>query len=200
MHEAGTESEADHDARSDPHWREAPDRLVIAACRGGDREAWSELVGRYASLVYSIPRRYGLDVGTSEDVAQEAFCILFQQLQTLRNPEALPKWMMTTTHRVACEAIRKSRRIAEVSAGVSVEVLARAAPSDDTLEAWERQHLVRAALRRLGGRCEELLTALHADDPPSYEVLADLLGMPLGSIGPTRIRCLKKLMDLVDEQ
>ncbi|MDY7109156.1 MAG: sigma-70 family RNA polymerase sigma factor [Planctomycetota bacterium] len=172
----------------------ADDETLVRACRAGDEAAWREIVTRYGRLVFSIPRRYGLDPEASEDVFQEVFSILVQQLPAIQNPTGLPKWLITTTHRVSCRAIRSARgKGARVQDGVDPG----APPPEEALR-WERQHLVREGLRRLGGRCEELLTALYLDhEHVSYRHIARRLGMPVGSIGPTRARCLGKLMEIL---
>jgi RNA polymerase sigma factor (sigma-70 family) len=145
--------------------------------------------------VFSIPRRYGLDPEASEDVFQEVFSILVQRLSGIRNPTGLPKWLITTTHHVSCRMIRSARgKGARIEDGIDPN----APPLEEALQ-WERQHLVREGLRRLGGRCEELLTWLYLDrEPVSYGDLARRLGMPVGSIGPTRARCLRKLMEVLN--
>jgi RNA polymerase sigma factor (sigma-70 family) len=173
----------------------ADDDALIRACRAGDEAAWRAIIDKYGRLVFSIPRRYGLDLEASEDVFQEVFSILVQQLAGIRNPTGLPKWLITTAHRVSCRVVRAAQAGgARIQDGIDPN----APPPEEALR-WERQHLVRQALRRLGGRCEELLTSLYLEPGQvSYEQIARHLNMPIGSIGPTRARCLRKLLEILD--
>ncbi|UCD75505.1 MAG: sigma-70 family RNA polymerase sigma factor [Phycisphaerales bacterium] len=180
--------------RSELHRR--VDYELICACRSGDEEAWRELVSRYGRLVFSIPRRYGLSPQASEDVFQEVFAILVRQLPTIRNPTGLPKWLITTTHRVSCR-ISKQGRTESTHVADTVDPHG---PPPEEISRWERQQLVRECLRRLGGRCEELLTALYMGrGQVGYEEISRSLDMPIGSIGPTRARCLQKLLEIMED-
>jgi RNA polymerase sigma factor (sigma-70 family) len=177
-------------------WSSADDPRVVEACLAGDQAAWTEMVTRYRRLVYSIPRRYGFDDAASEDVFQEVFVILSRRLGTIRVRTGLAKWLITTTHRVCRGVIRRRRAVS----GVSLELLDDATPPLDAIAAWERQQLLHTALRRLGGRCERLLTALYLGPVRvRYEAIAEMLDVPVGSIGPTRARCLAKLQREVRE-
>ena len=177
-----------------PQPRQAGDADLIQACLDGEAAAWEELVRRYERLVYSIPRRYGLDRQLSEDVFQEVFAILLRRLAGIRNRAGLPKWLITTTHRM-CRQV--ARRAGPTGVGHPEMIDVDAPPDAESLR-WEKQQLVRSSLRRLGGRCEQLLTLMYmAPGQVSYEAIADQLDMPLGSIGPTRARCLAKLMAIL---
>jgi RNA polymerase sigma factor (sigma-70 family) len=168
--------------RSDP-------QLIHAAC-SGDQGAWDELVERYSRLIYSIPRRYGLSEADSDDVFQAVMATVFTKLETLRDQTRLSAWLITTTHRESWRVGKKSGKYAQLDA-VMPDV---GSPGEQDLERWEQQHMVREGLRRLGGRCEELLSALFLEPgEPSYEAIAQRMNMSLGSIGPTRARCFKKL-------
>ena len=170
------------------------DGELVERCRSGDEAAWKELVCRYERLVYAVPNRYGLDEDSARDVFQEVFAILVAQLPALRNPSGLPKWLMTTARNVCRKWLREAHR--ESGVAVEPEVM-DAAP--EFVQMWESQHRLRQALRRLGGRCEELILALYSDRvSTSYEAVARRLGVPVGSIGPTRARCLRKLLDLIE--
>src|SRR5262245_38122538 len=177
-----------------PYGEPQADAALVQACLSGDQAAWRALVQRYAGLVYSVPMRLGLDEDSSDDVFQMVFEVLLKQLPKLRDPRTLPKWFLTAAQRISWKYIRQSKR------------LLNAAPPGDAINPteqliqWERQHLVRTALDRLGGRCRELLTALylgHAES--SYDQVASDLGLPVGSIGPMRARCIQKLVQLLRE-
>jgi RNA polymerase sigma factor (sigma-70 family) len=176
--------------RSDPE--------LIKACQRGDQAAWNELVDQYGRLVYSIPRRYGLSDADADEVFAGVWATVFRKLDDLRDDTRLSAWLITTTHRECWRVSRKRSTYKELDAHFA-DV---SEPSPDKAEAWERQHQVRRALQTLGGRCEELLTALFLERGGAetrYDVIAERLGMPVGSIGPTRARCFKKLQAILEE-
>ena len=166
------------------------DAALVEACLKGDEDAWNELVERFGRLVYSIARRYGLSEANAEDVFQTVFIILYRKLNTIRDQSRLSAWLIRTTHRECYRVGKSARGHAELDHAV-VDV---SAPAEEEASTWEIQHLVRRALCQLGGRCEQLLTALFlASGQPNYESIADQLGIKVGSIGPTRARCFEKL-------
>lgn len=173
------------------NWQKAGDIAVVQGCLDGHESAWSELVTRNGRLVYSIPLRYRLDAQTCEDIFQDVFATLIKQLPKIRNQQALPKWLITTTHRMCRVWIKKaSRRKGEYAEAIESDN----APPDQVIR-WERQHLVRQALGQLGGRCEQLLATLYQNPTDvRYTDVSEKLDMPVGSIGPTRARCLEKLL------
>jgi len=171
------------------------DPELVRACQGGDQRAWRLLIERYGRLVYSIPRRYGLSEADADDVFAAVWAIVFNKLDQLRDLSRLSAWLITATHRESWRVGKQQRyehldaRIADVGS-----------PQDHEAERWEQQHLVRLGLEQLGGRCKDLLEALFLEPgEPSYETVAQRLGMTLGSIGPTRARCFKKLQDILIE-
>jgi RNA polymerase sigma factor (sigma-70 family) len=173
-----------------PRYRSDPN--LVQACLDGKQSAWDELVERYGRLVYSIARDCGLAETDAEDAFQNVFLVLHRRLETLRDQTKLTSWLITTTRRECWRVARRSRRTSEHDL---LEI--DAAEAERTRE-WEQAQDVREALERLGGRCEELLTALFLDPrQPNYEQIAARLGMPLGSIGPTRARCFQKLEQIL---
>jgi RNA polymerase sigma factor (sigma-70 family) len=175
--------------RSDPE--------LIKACQDGNQAAWNELIDRYGRLIYSIPRRYGLSDADADDVFATVWATVFRKLRDLRDQTRLSAWLITTTH-------RESWRIGKRTAGRYVDLDDRiadvGAPDENQATTWEQQHLVRRGLDELGGRCKELLSALFLEaGEPSYEAIAQRLGIPVGSIGPTRARCFKKLEKILVE-
>lgn len=176
-------------------WTRADDADVLTASVAGDDAAWAELVARYGRLVVSVPRRYGLGREACEDIFQEVFAILVRQLPGIRRRTGLPKWFITTTHRVCRQWFKQLKH----AAGDGSELLSGREPPPDLLVHWERQQMVRQALRRLGGHCEQLLLALYTEQGvASYEEVAAKLDMPEGSIGPARARCLRKLLEIME--
>lgn len=167
---------------------------LVARCRAGDARAWETIVLRYRRLVYAIPMRTGLAPEEADDVFQNTFARLVERLDTLRDPSRLRAWLVTTARRLSLDAAMRRRGLAE-----SEEVLGALPDPDplppEELARLEEQHLVRCALTELPDRCRELLHLLYyAADEPSYEEIGRRLGLPMGSIGPTRARCLEKLL------
>jgi RNA polymerase sigma factor (sigma-70 family) len=169
------------------------DPKLIEACRAGDQNAWNELIDRYGRLVYSIPRRYGLREADADDVFQSVLTILFRKLANLNDQTRLSAWLITTTHRECWRIGRRSGEAATL-ADLDHQIVDVGSPAQALAEQWERQHLVRAGLAILGGRCRDLLTALFLEPgEPRYDMITRRLNMKMGSIGPTRARCFKKL-------
>lgn len=163
---------------------------LVRACLAGDEAAWAELVDRYGRLVYSIPTRLGLAPADADDVFQHVFTTLFRQLPTLRDQTRLSAWLITTAQR---ESWRLGK-LANRHAALDEAVVDNGDRPGDELAREEREQAVRQALRRIDERCSALLTALFLESAtPAYDELARRLGMPIGSVGPTRARCFKKL-------
>jgi RNA polymerase sigma factor (sigma-70 family) len=170
------------------------DAELIDACRRGNDAAWATLVERYAGLVRSIPRRYRFSDADADDVMQATFLALHRSIERIDDGQALPKWLMTTAHR---EAWRIGRdRDVPLDPGGDFHNVHH--PQDDVLALGEERSLIRRAIEDLGGRCRELLERLYAPDRSPYDVLAQDLDMPIGSIGPTRARCLDKLRTIAE--
>ncbi|WP_141608578.1 RNA polymerase sigma factor [Litorilinea aerophila] len=188
---------------------EPENRELIQRCLAGDGQAWQALVERYARLVHSIPVRYGLTPQEVDDVGQEVFLALAQSLHQLDDPERLPAWLITTTRRVCWRLLQRRRReqpgaaadIMEVPLEASLDSpsSARVPSMSELLAGWSRQELLSQGLERLPPRCRELLTLIFLDpEEPSYEEIAARLGMAVGSIGPTRGRCLRQLRAVLE--
>jgi RNA polymerase sigma factor (sigma-70 family) len=182
----------------------AVDERLVARCRAGDARAWETLVRRYERLVYAIARGYRLPAEDVADVFQEVFAALVRGLPRLRDARTLCRWLSSTTERIALATALHRRREASRDAGpvdLRPEVVAAEGPAGVELEELENQMRVRLALEELGGSCRALLTALYYRDPaPGYREVSGELGIPIGSIGPTRARCLEKLQRLLDRE
>ncbi len=169
---------------------------LVTRAAGSDEAAWHELVDRYAPLVWSICVRYQLGGADIEDVGQTVWLGLVEQLanEKLREPAALPGWLATTTQR-ECLRVVRARGKYEVFAAVPDEggMTADAMVIEEEVLLAERNALLRAALAELPEADQRLLALLLRDPPLSYAEIGDILGMPPGSIGPTRQRCLRRL-------
>jgi RNA polymerase sigma factor (sigma-70 family) len=182
--------------RSLDRYAQATDADLIAGCRRGEARAWETVVMRNRRLVYAIPARCGLQPEEADEVFQNTFSRLFERLESLREPSLLRAWLVTTARRLSLDAAGRRKPIA-----ASEEVLGMlpdGSPLPEAeLERLEEQHLVRRAFEGLPERCRALLDLLYyAADSPSYERVSERLEMPVGSIGPTRARCLEKLARL----
>lgn len=178
------------------------DARLVARCLDGDERAWTALVRRYQPLVYAVARSFRLSDEDLGDVFQEVFTALVRGLPRLRDARALCRWLSSTTERVAFAlALRRRRETARAGGGLdSTRPLADPGPPIGAdLEALEERMLVRIALGHLGARCQELLNALYAEATEPYRVIAQRLGMPVGSIGPTRARCLERLREALED-
>jgi RNA polymerase sigma factor (sigma-70 family) len=168
---------------------------LVTRARNGDQQAWDALVERYAPLIWSICRRHGLSDADAEDVGQVVWLRLVDQLDNLRDPVALPGWLVTTARR---ECFRVQRTACRLSAGSQVLVAEnipdeQAATADHELLVAERHAALREAFAALPPSGQRLIAQLLEDPPVSYSEISARLGMPVGSIGPTRRRCLDKL-------
>jgi len=164
---------------------------LVAAAGAGDRKAWDALVDRYARLVWSVIRGFRLDEATAGDVSQTVWLRLVENLERIRNPERLASWLATTARN---EAIRTKRLYDRtVPTAVEFQIVDSDPAVDAGLLATERDAEVAEAFASLDDDCQELLRAVTADPPLEYETIAEMLGRPIGSIGPTRARCLEKL-------
>jgi RNA polymerase sigma factor (sigma-70 family) len=169
---------------------------LVRDSAGGSAEAWSELVRRYAPLVMSVIRSYRLSPTDAQDVSQTVWLRLVEHLSGLREPEALPGWLATTTQRECARQIGKLRRVLPVDPQEdgAMQQAVIADPDVGILRAEMRQAL-RDGLAELPAR-DQWLLRLRSDDPPkSYHEISQLLDMPVGSIGPTLRRCLDRLRD-----
>ena len=169
---------------------------LVTAAAGGERAAWDELVTRLARLVWSITRAYGLDPHDGNDVAQIAWMRLAEHIDRMHDPGSVTTWLATTTRRECITVLRQRARVQPVDVDDLAEV-ELSAPPEATVFASERDRLVWAAFGRLSERCQRLLHLVVADKQGGYDEIAAVLDMPIGSIGPTRQRCLDRLRELL---
>jgi RNA polymerase sigma factor (sigma-70 family) len=180
---------------------------LLTACRDGDESSWEALVDRYQRLIYTIPRRAGLNQDQASEVFQEVFVTLLQKLDDIHDPDRLHAWLVTAARRKTWRLLSKERAWQSVESDADddgddgMDLLVDNNPlPDEVLLRLEEQHRVRTAVAELDERCQKLLTLLYYQtEPPSYAEIADTFGTSEGSVGPTRARCLKKLLRLLDE-
>jgi RNA polymerase sigma factor (sigma-70 family) len=165
---------------------------LLAEAEAGNSAAWNELVDRYSGLVWAVARGFALSMADAADVSQTTWLRLVEHLTKLREPEHLGGWLATTARHECLRLLRKNgREVVEPDAGIDVE------SGEPTPEAVvldnERDRLLWLSLGEIPQRCQVLLRALASTPPPSYGDVSAALGMPIGSIGPTRARCLDHL-------
>lgn len=168
---------------------------LVTRASGGDQAAWDAIVERYAPLVWSICRRSQLDRRDIDDVGQSVWLLLVEKIGTLREPAALPGWLVTTTHRECLRVLRAERRHDhnELPSDEQMPPAPDSALIDQEILAREREAALRAAFAELPRRSRQLLVMLMRDPPYSYEEISAALGLAIGSIGPLRARCLSQL-------
>jgi len=182
---------------------EETDLQLVVACRRGDQLAWEKLIRRYQRLIYAIPLRAGLDEDQSADIFQDVFTTFFQKLNDIEEPDKLHAWLVTTARR------KTWRFITQAQAGPRSAISDEQAASivrdetllpDENLLVLEEQHRLRTAVSSLDERCRTLIELLfYRREAPSYAEISASLGIPEGSIGPTRARCLGKLLRILEK-
>ena len=170
---------------------------LLEAAAEGDERAWSELVSQFHGLLWATARACGLSEADAADVTQTTWMRLAEHLGRITQPAALPGWLVSTTRREAICVSKRARRPPPAVLLGSLDLDDDHSAVDLLLRA-ERHRELRAAFRRLGEQCRLLLAMLSADARYSYDEISNQVDIPVGSIGPTRRRCLTKLAQLMD--
>jgi RNA polymerase sigma factor (sigma-70 family) len=171
---------------------------LIQGCRHGDESAWERVLDRYERLVFSIPLSYGLTSDDAADVTQTTFTLLLEGLVGLRADTRLAAWLATVARRHTWRVLAQRQREAVGAEADLAEDEALGGETNPT-ERWEQVAWLDQGLSVLDERCRDLLLNLYfSPDQPSYADLAARLKMPVGSIGPTRARCLERLRTILD--
>ncbi|MFC4946129.1 RNA polymerase sigma factor [Pseudonocardia sp. GCM10023141] len=172
--------------------------LLLAAAGAGDQASWDELVTRHNGLLWGIARGYRLGVADTGDAVQTTWLRLVENLDRIQDPERLAGWLATTVRR---ECLRVLRRTGRERPGPDLDEIGdlpdHADPLDAGLLADERDAALWRALAAISARCQQLLRVLMSSPPPAYAEVAVALDMPIGSIGPSRQRCLDQLRRIV---
>ncbi|GAB4001331.1 sigma-70 family RNA polymerase sigma factor [Nocardioides ultimimeridianus] len=171
-----------------------PLATLVPAAVGGDQHAWDAIVDRFLPLVGAIIRAHRLSEADGDDVSQTVWLRLVEHLGALREPDALPGWIRTTTRNECLRLLgaRGKVRAVDPQAEHGLDAVVPDAAGEELLAA-ERRQLLREALAELPAGRRELLLLLLADPPVGYEQISARLGIPIGSIGPTRARALEQL-------
>lgn len=181
------------------------DSSLVRGCLAGDRQSWETLVRRYERLLYRMALSAGLSTDDAADLFQTVCLKLLQNLDKLCDDKHLTGWLITTTKHEVWRILRQNRRkVVSPEAGddASEQALSSLSAPDplpeETVLRLEEEHLVRAAMQRLGESCRVLLELLYRTDPaPPYTEIARRLNVSTGAIGPTRARCLQKLKKIL---
>jgi RNA polymerase sigma factor (sigma-70 family) len=168
---------------------------LVARARGGDKRSWDALVERYAPLIWSICRQYRLGRADADDVGQNVWLRLVGHLDQIREPAALPGWLATTTRRECARLVRAARGPHTARHPLDAETMAdeQAGAADQDLLAAERHAALRQAFADLPPDGQRLIALLIGDPPVPYLEVSAQLGIPIGSIGPTRRRYLDRM-------
>jgi RNA polymerase sigma factor (sigma-70 family) len=168
---------------------------LVARAKNGDKQAWDALVERYAPLIWSICRSYRLGSADAEDVVQSVWLHFVDHLHKIRDPAALPGWLATTTRRECVRALRAASRAHAPGNAQDAETIAddQAQMAEQRLLTAERTAALREAFLHLPACYQQLITLLIQDPPVPYATISARLDIPVGSIGPTRGRCLHRL-------
>lgn len=173
---------------------------LLSRAAQGDQQAWNEIVDKYTNLLWSIGRAHRLDTTTISDVVQTTWMRLLENLDRIREPERLAGWLATTARRECLRWLRQAGRESfDWDDKFLNDVAGPVTPVDHLLLTEERDAQLWRCFRQLPERCQRLLRVLMSVEPPSYAEVAEAFGLPIGTIGPTRMRCLKRLRELTAE-
>ena len=181
---------------------------IFELCLQGDQLAWQQLVQRYARLVHSVPVRYGLTPVEVDDVGQEVFLALTQNLHQIHNPERISAWLITTARHSSWRVLQRRKHeqpsiendLSDMEWSASAQnVVSRPLPTiNELLVGWQREEMLEQGLRLLNPRCRDLFNLLFlSQEEPSYDEISARLAIPKGSISPTRNRCLQQLRSIL---
>ncbi len=165
---------------------------LVAAAKQGDEEAWNTLVEDFAGLVWHVIRGFRLPEAVGEDIYQTTWLRLAEHLDRIRKPNSLAGWLAQTARNECLRAIKLGNR-ENLRDDIEVDLVDHGPPVDQAITDRARDEVLWQAFESLSEACQRLLRLLIADPPISYEQVGELLDMSVGSIGPTRARCLDKL-------
>jgi RNA polymerase sigma factor (sigma-70 family) len=176
------------------HGTQWDDTRLVKECLAGNEEAWSMLIDKYKALIYSIPVKYGLPQQDAADVFQSTCMELLSRLPDLREPRALPKWLMQVAHHQCYRWKRQQKRLVSRDAEPDLPEPEVPAIAEDLVRQTENEQMLRNAMAALAPRCRRLIEMLFFEIPARpYEQVAAELGLAVGSIGFTRQQCMERL-------
>jgi RNA polymerase sigma factor (sigma-70 family) len=171
---------------------------LVRGAAEGDQEAWERLIDQYSRLIWSIALDFKLPESDAADVVQTTWLRLLEHIDRIEHPDRVGSWLAATARNACLRSLAARKRVVPSEDDVELNGAAPHVPEiDERLLADERDQTVRDALSRLPRRWQRLLEMLMADPPASYADISDELELPIGSIGPTRRRCLARLRVLL---
>jgi RNA polymerase sigma factor (sigma-70 family) len=177
----------------------ATDAELVRGALAGDHDAWENLFRRYSGALYGVARSFQLDKTATDDAVQATWMRLVEHLGTLRDPDCVGAWLRTTLRRQITSTFRSRGRGPHLIGLDGADVPDPGRSPEDEVMAGDRDAQLRAAVRRLPARDRQLLTLLMTSPKPSYRAVSAELHIPVGSIGPTRARCLRRLRHELEE-
>jgi RNA polymerase sigma factor (sigma-70 family) len=172
--------------------------LLVGRAAEGDKQAWERLVDQYHRLIWSITGEFRLVESDADDVAQTTWLRLLEHIDRLEYPDRVSSWLAVTARHECLRSLARHKKVMLRQDHDELDTADMHAPDvDERLLADERAQVVREAMSSLPSRWQQLLEMLMADPPASYAEISDQLGLPVGSIGPTRGRCLARLRILL---
>lgn len=175
------------------------DTRLVKECLAGSEEAWSLLIDKYKALIYSIPVKYGLPAHEAADVFQATCMELLARLPDLREPRALPKWLMQVAYHQCHRWKQQEQRVVSRDSE-DLPVPETPAIAESLVQQTQEEQMLREAMAALTPQCRRLVELLFFETParPYAEIAAEL-GLALGSIGFTRQKCIERLRRHLDE-
>ena len=172
---------------------------LVRRAATGDMQAWNLLVDQYGRLIWSITARFKLIESDAADVVQTTWMRLIEHIHRIEQPDRIGSWLASTARNECLRHVAARKRLVLVHEDAEFNGVDHHGPEvDEALLAAERAQVVREAMAHLPAQWQQLLELLMADPPISYAEISDQLGLPVGSIGPTRGRCLAKLRVLLE--
>ena len=170
------------------------DTLLVKECLAGSEEAWSMLIEKYKALIYSIPVKYGLPPQEAADVFQATCTELLTRLPEIREPRALPKWLMQVAHHESYRWKRQGQRVVSRDADEDFPEPEIPPVAETLVQQTQEEQILREAMASLTPQCRRLVELLFYEVPARpYTEVAKELGLAVGSIGFTRQRCIERL-------
>lgn len=180
-----------------PAWDDA---RLVRECLRGNEEAWSLLIDRYKALIYSIPVKYGLPRHDAADVFQVTCTELLVRLPELREPRALPKWLMQVAHHECYRWKRQQQRVISRDSETDLPEPETPPIAESVIQQTQEEQILREAMNELSSQCRKLVELLFFETPSRpYAEIAKELGLAVGSIGFTRQKCIERLRRQLDK-